>query len=363
MNTNNPFTTTPGIAGEAYIDNNYANEIIQSFESKYSTQYVYKILGQRGSGKSVEYAKVMNHFSLKDKEWKVYGLSSGGDPIQVWLSALSREPEIDSLVASTEISENVEGGGSLFGMVEAKGTLSHTVSKTPNPHFFSDEDSLEYMCETLCIKGYKILIGIDDIVKTPNTIRFLSIVGKLLLNGKINLHFVCTGLYKNIEDFTNEAHLSFFVRPASLVVDGLGEISISLMYQKLLGLDAKKALEYAKITMGYAWGYQLLGYILFNKGKDTPMPEILEEFDSEMAQTYDLIWNSMTDAEQKLVKIIAETSSEKREDIEAKMEKTGYDSLRQRLSSKHIIKAYKIGTTGYVKILLPRYKEYIEAWH
>lgn len=363
MNTNNPFTTTPGIAGEAYIDNNYANEIIQNFESNYSTQYVYKILGQRGSGKSVEYAKVMNHFSKKEKEWKVYGLSSGGDPIQAWLSALSREPEIDSMVTGTETSESVEGGGSLFGVVEAKGSFSHTVSKTPNSNFFSNEDSLGYMCEILCSKGYKILIGIDDIAKTPNTIMLLSIVGKLLLNNKIKLYFVCTGLYKNIEDFTSEAHLSFFVRPASMVVEGLGIIDISLMYQKLLGLDSTIAREYAEITMGYAWGYQLLGYILFNKGKDTPRQEILEEFDREMAQTYELIWNSMTEAEQNLVRIIAESTSDKREDIEGKMAKKGYDSLRQRLSSKHIVKAYRVGTTGYIKLLLPRYKEYIEMWH
>ena len=48
-----PFTMTPGIAGNALIETHYADEIIANFESSESYKYVYKIVGLRGSGKSV----------------------------------------------------------------------------------------------------------------------------------------------------------------------------------------------------------------------------------------------------------------------------------------------------------------------
>lgn len=51
-----PFTQTPGIAGRALIETHFSDEIIANFESRDSYKYVYKIVGLRGSGKSVEYS-------------------------------------------------------------------------------------------------------------------------------------------------------------------------------------------------------------------------------------------------------------------------------------------------------------------
>ena len=90
-----PFSTTPGIAGKAYINIGIADEIIANFDSSYSVQYVYKILGLRGSGKSVEYKRVMDYFSEKE-DWKVYGLAAGGEPTTTLISAIGREIGIQS---------------------------------------------------------------------------------------------------------------------------------------------------------------------------------------------------------------------------------------------------------------------------
>lgn len=38
-----PFTRTPGVAGQAYIDNGVADEIINNFCSEESNKCVYKI--------------------------------------------------------------------------------------------------------------------------------------------------------------------------------------------------------------------------------------------------------------------------------------------------------------------------------
>ena len=69
-NKTDPFTRTPGIAGKAYIDNGIAATIIHNFCSDDSSKYVYKITGLRGSGKSVEYGRVIR--TLKnEKNWLV----------------------------------------------------------------------------------------------------------------------------------------------------------------------------------------------------------------------------------------------------------------------------------------------------
>ena len=74
----NPFTRTPGVAGAAFIDTHYADEIIQNFESDLSARYVYKIVGLRGSGKSVEYRKIINTMRQKKRVACVH-LVSGGE--------------------------------------------------------------------------------------------------------------------------------------------------------------------------------------------------------------------------------------------------------------------------------------------
>jgi len=356
-----PFSTTPGIAGSAYINIHYADEIILNFESEYSTQYIYKILGLRGSGKSVEYARIMSHFSrLKDK-WKVYALAAAGDPVQTLVSALGREQENNTLLHTEEtvISGNLEGGLPLLnGTVQSE----RRSIITDDTRYYSAENALENMCRNICSKGYKILIGIDDIAKTKEMVSFLSIIGKLILDSSINIYMVCTGLYKNIEDFVSEPHLSFFVRPKALIVDAIPIPNIVYMYKKLLSVDSATAKTMAEITCGYAWGYQLLGDLYFNKNDNEELDSVIDSFDQRMASTYDLIWNALTVAEQQFVVAIIESKTGEINDIKGLLseeERGGYNSIRSRLINKHMIDGSVKGT---VKIKLPRFKEYIKEW-
>lgn len=75
-----------------------------------------------------------------------------------------------------------------------------------------------------------------------------------------------------------------------------------------------------------------------------------------MASTYDLIWNSLTSSEIDFVKIVLNSNTGSRADIEPLI--SGYSQHRQSLKKKHILDTSK---NGYVKINLPRLKEYAEA--
>ena len=76
---------------------------------------------------------------------------------------------------------------------------------------------------------------------------------------------------------------------------------------------------------------------------------------------YDLIWGTLTKAEQELAKIIVNTDSTLVSEIKSKMDKeSGFASLRDRLIKKHLLISEFRGT---VEIPLPRFKEYINTWH
>ena len=355
-----PFTRTPGLAGDAFIDTHYADEIIYNFESEKSSKYVYKIVGLRGSGKSVEYRKIVNAMSDK-KGWLVYTLSAGGDPVTTLIAKLSKESFIDSKkhVTSVQTGAAAEAGAVIF-----KGKADVTVSKTSeeNVMFFSQEATLGEMLREAKEHGFKVLVGIDDIAKTEEMTKFLSMLGTFLLDEKMEIYFICTGLAKNIEDFANEPNLTFFKRSDLVEIKELDKFEIAAMYQRLLDLDSKEAVSLAKFTEGYAYAYQVLGSLYFNKKSDEGIEDLIPEFDKILFRdSYDLIWKSLTVAERELVRIIVTSDTGKAADIKAEMKSpSGYDSLRARLDNKHILDTSQ---RGYVRIPLPRFKEYVTLWH
>lgn len=138
-----PFTFTPGNAGRAFIDTHVSEEVIKNFESDDSYKYVYKIVGLRGSGKSVEYSIIMNKFMNKEN-WLVYSLAAGGDPLQTLIGYLSHESLIDDKDIVTSIG--YEGSVSRDALV-VKGNVRTSINKKiqNNTNYYSDEAMLREM--------------------------------------------------------------------------------------------------------------------------------------------------------------------------------------------------------------------------
>ena len=317
-----PFTRTPGIAGKAYIDNGVADDIISNLCNEESSKYVYKITGLRGSGKSVEYSKIIKTMK-EQKGWLVYTLSASGDAVETLIAKLSMEKFINSKSETTEAA------------------LSKMMSEANK-------------------NKYKVLIGIDDIAKTPETVKLLSMIGAMLLEG-IQVYLIVTGLSENIEDFSSEKNLSFFKRADSKEIKALNKYEISYMYEKLLGIDSAEARKIEALSQGYAYAYQVLGSLYFSKNPKDTLEDIIPEFEKIMFKdSYDLIWKSLTEAEKDLVRCICQTKNGKTEDIKSLMKNPGaYTVYRERLLNKHLVDGE---TRGYLKIRLPRFDKFIEIW-
>lgn len=352
-----PFTWTPGIAGKALIKTHYADDIISNFDSDSSYKYVYKIVGLRGSGKSVEYSAVCNYFRAKDN-WLVYTLSAGGNPTKALIAQLSKCDFIEANNRETTYTTEMSASG---GAVVISGNLSSSISSvvSENEKYYSDEVALKEMVKEATKRGYKVLVGIDDIAKTREMTEFLSILGSMFMESDKAIYLICTGLAKNIEDFVEEPHLSFFVRGDSIEITTLNLHDICYMYQKLLGVSQDEAVELAKFTNGYAYAYQVLGEIYYKKNSSEKLNQLYSKFDQVMGSQYDLIWDTLTEGERALLKI-ALTTDGKSESIKKEMDAPGsYNSLRNRLIKKHVI---DVSERGMIKVRLPRFKEYIEYW-
>ena len=353
-----PFTRTPGVAGKAYIDNGIADEIIRNFSSDESSKYVYKITGLRGSGKSVEYSKVIRTFKA-DKGWLVYPLSASGDAVSTLISKLSMESFIDSKKTTTTVSSNTSiGGKGVIVSGEENIGLLKTFSNDDN--FYSDEATLTRMVSIANEKGFKVLVGVDDIAKTPEMVKILSIIGSMLLEG-LQIYLLVTGLSENIEGFSSEKNLTFFKRADSKEIKGLNRFDITYMYEKLLKIDTNEAKRIEGISMGYAYAYQVLGSLYFEKDSSETIDDIMPDFERIMFKdSYDLIWKSLTPAEKDLVKCIYKTEDGRADDIKKLMKNpTTYSVYRDRLINKHLVDGDR---RGYLSISLPRFDKFIEVW-
>ncbi len=311
-----PFTRTPGIAGRAYIDNGIADEIINNFCDEESSKFVYKITGLRGSGKSVEYSKVIR--TLKErKDWLVYTLSASGEAVSTLISRLSMEKFIDSKSSKTELTSTARVEGNILF---AKGNESINIKKAfqNDEHFFSYEAMLSRLVSQANKKGYNILVGIDDISKTDEMVKLLSIIGSMILEG-LKIYLIVTGLTENIES------------------------------------DEAKKLE--EMTKGYAYAYQVLGSLYFGKQDTETIKDIIPDYERILFRdSYELIWKSLTLGERDMVRCIFKSENGKTDKIKAIMNNpSNYSMYRHRLINKHIVNA---DTRGYLTINLPYFDKY-----
>ena len=119
-----------------------------------------------------------------------------------------------------------------------------------NNNFFDIGVEVETMIQAAQKKGKKILIGIDEVSKSEEMIKFASEYGRWLRAG-YPVYFVCTGLYENIQELSNVKNLTFFRRAATVKTEPLNMIRMTEMYKSKLDIDSNEAREMAKITKGY----------------------------------------------------------------------------------------------------------------
>lgn len=338
----NPYTLSFGKIPQQYIPRPAQTEqIINTFEMNEPSVQVYMVTGVRGAGKTVALTEVSEHFSKTDG-WIVLNLSPDTDILKSAVDKLSNKSFLKKYFPDIDINVSV------FGI-----SLLHK-------NELSDSDTiLRNYLEYLSKKNKKILFVIDEVTMNEYTKVFSSCFQIYLREG-FNVFLLMAGLYENISNLQNEKTLTFLYRAPKIALEPLNIPAMTANYKEVFNFTTEKAIEMAKLTKGYPFAFQTLGYLLWkNKGVDKK--NIISEYDTYLSSyVYDKIWSELSVKDKKVVTLISEGFT-KISDIKEKLNMSGplLNVYRKRLAEQGIV---DISVHGILTLALPRFDEYVKIF-
>ena len=351
----NPFNTTfSKLPENTYISTASVEDIIVNFSYDNPTEGVYKITGLRGSGKTVMLSYVQKKYTSeenKEKGWIVYTLNPSRDMLSQLASLLYNEEFIPKSTKgkSINMSATVMGTGGSFGY-----------SQNIDDRFFDAGVEIKKMLEIAQEKNKKILICVDEISKTPDMVVFLLEFAGWIIQG-FPVYLVCTGLYENVLELGNTKNITFFRRGKTIPTSPLNYVKMAEMYKNKLNISIDIAKKMAEITKGYAYAFQELGSLYFNKTQNQSLDEIVELLKSELfSYSYEKIWEELSGEDKYLTKLLTDKEEYKREEVLQKMgdKKKNYSVYRDRLIKRGVITARQ----GYIGLYPPFFAEYMKEY-
>ena len=212
------------------------------------------------------------------------------------------------------------------------------------------------MLSTLTKQGKRVLITIDEATSTPRMREFAAQF-QIYLRKDYNIFLLMAGLYENVNELQNEKALTFLYRAPKMVMSPLSATMIAEKYASVFHLSQKEAAEMAKATKGYAYAFQLLGYLCFKRKR--PYTEVMTEYDAALEQyVYEKMWSELSQTDQTVLCAMASTSETKVEKIRetADMTSSSFSVYRNRLIKRGLIRQTKY---AHVDFSLPRFREFV----
>ena len=180
---------------------------------------------------------------------------------------------------------------------------------------------------------------------------------QIFVRQDLPVFLLATGLYENIDELQNEKNLTFLYRAPKIQLKPLNQQAIVTKYQNIFEIDTPKASEMAKLTHGYPFAFQVLGYLTWNNHGD--YKSIINEYMQYLSEfVYDKIWSELSLKDRQVAIGIAQVPDGKILDIRnlLDMETNEFNPYRKRLIKKGILSGE---TRGYVSFTLPLFSEYV----
>ena len=338
----NPFNLTFGKEPSQMVTRfSQSNEIIDTFNSENPAQQIYMITGVRGSGKTV----FMNTIARKlndDDNWIVIELNSSGDLMQELAAKLYNTKGLAKIFDASGINLSFWGIG-----IDIKKTVPITDIST----------AIDRMLEKVSESGRRVLITIDE-VSNSREMRYFAGAFQIFVRHDHPLFLLMTGLYENINRLQNEDNLTFLYRAPKIYLDSLNIGRMTDIYEKTLNLEKEHALNLARITKGYSFAFQVVGYFTFENNGDynSALPDIRQYLDEYV---YDKIWSELSAKESKFLSVMRNNGYSDVQSIKEKMQlkPNEFSVYRDRLIKKGILNG---NTRGILNFSLPYFDEYIK---
>lgn len=340
----NPFTLSFGNKPYEYLSReNDKNDIIKKLMDEPPMSHCFIITGVRGSGKTVMLTSISKQINLENN-WIVLDLN----PLDDMREALAAKIYTQGKVKHLFIEKNFNF--SFHGL---------TFSITGKNPILNIDDLLSKMFKELKKNNIKVLITIDE-VSNNQYMKQLALSFQMLLREDYDLFILATGLFENISALENDNNMTFLIRAPKLYLCPLNLSKIALSYKQTLGLDEDESIKCAKMTKGYAFAFQLLGYLMFESKVKALDENLLSKYDSYLEEfAYNKIWSGLTQVEQKILTAMNSNNKVKIGTLldNLNMKKEYFSQYRSRLIKKGLIDGQE---HGFIIFTLPRFNEFIK---
>ncbi len=340
----NPYIISFGRLPKQYISRDYLiDSIVETLESDVVEEQAFKITGIRGTGKTVTLTAIEKRIREND-DWIVVDLKSNADITKDLVAELYSE--VPFIAKFIDANLNL----SMFG-------IGLNISK--KSPVASLDSALKVILQEIDKKGKRVLIAIDEVRKTPETIDFIQEF-QILIRQELPIYIIVAGLYEDIESVENADGLTFFLRASKYEIKPLNLNMIRDDYESTLGVSEDVATDMAKTTKGYAFAYQALGKYMWDYGEKEITNKVLYSLDEILEEkVYRKIWSELAPNDRFFLKFIAEKDSMSATELLSKTKKSHseWSIPRARLKEKGII---DVEIRGMIAIKLPRFKEFIE---
>ena len=342
MYEKNPFTLMYGIPSLSIISRDeQINKVVTSFTFN-ENNYMYLITGIRGTGKTVLLRRLYDIFS-NDDNWITIDLNPQGQIITSLANRLYDTSKSRKLLDGWKISINLP---------------YITLSKESNEQINDPELIAEKIIEKIAKSGKKVLITIDEVNITEPFKQFVNFYQSMIGKG-LPLYLLMTGLKENVNAIINDNSMTFLTRAPKIELEPLSLPNIALEYKRIFDIPDGMSIEMAKLTNGYAFAYQVLGYLFYEKQEQIIDDELIQNYDAYLWKNgYNKFWSDLSKIEKKFMISMAYSSTGSKDEIinQKIISSSNYSQYRRRLLEKGLIESPSYNSLSFV---LPRFKEFI----
>lgn len=339
----NPFTLAFGKSPLENIDRQaQKNEIVEAFLAAPINQQIFMITGVRGSGKTVLMTEVSRRLR-NEEDWAVIELNPETDMLHSFAAKLSR------VEAFGEVFRNAKINLSLLGLgLEMDGT-------TP---IADDETAIMRMLESIGKKGKRVLVTVDEVTSNENIWKFTAAF-QIFVRADLPIFLLMTGLFENVNELYNRKSMSFMTRIPRIQIQPLMIPAIASRYRSIFSIDEEEALQMAKLTKGYAFGFQVLGYLTFGS-QNRCYQDVLQKYYQYLSEyVYEELWSELPENDREVTRGIAESETGSSDEICEQLGISSYSFLQYKhnLIKKGIVTSEE---HGKLQFTLPLFEEFVK---
>lgn len=340
---NNPFILSFGKKPLQYVSRiSQTNEIIENFTAAEPPNQIYMLTGVRGAGKTVMMASIAGEMKKKE-EWVVVELNPTRDLLQSLAGKLYSLPGMHTHFVQAKLDFSVLGLGV---------SLDNAAPVT------DIESAIALMLTELQKKHKRLLVTVDEVTNCEY-VRVFASSFQIFLRQEYPLFLLMTGLYDNIYNLQNENVLTFLYRAPKMILEPLNYTAVRKQYMDIFNLDIEAAGTMARLTKGYPFAFQVLGYLYWENRDTKTLEEILPEYDQYLEEyVYDKIWSELSELDRKILiemSVGREVKVKKIRDAVG-MKSEQFSVYRERLKRKGVLDT---GKYGEISFILPRFEEFI----